>query len=65
MDIVIGETYKSPKHGRLIQVMGIQSQNDTEYNLAILFVDKDTYQTEAADLKVSKSDVKAWTLVNY
>ena len=63
MDLIIGETYKSPTHGRYIQVLGIDKEDSESVTLAIFWVDKDTYQTEPGDLKVQKSDLKTWTKV--
>lgn len=65
MELVIGETYKSPTHGRYIQVLGIDKEDATSLVLAIFWVDKDTLETEPGDLKVQKEDLKNWTVVTF
>lgn len=59
----IGETYQSPYHGRYITVLGIDSISSLGYVMAILWVDKDTFQTEPGDIKVPDSEIKFWTKV--
>jgi hypothetical protein len=65
MELLIGETYKTPTHGRYIQVLGIDKEDSQSVTLAIFWVDKDTFATEPGDLVVQKSDLKNWSKVDF
>lgn len=64
MELAIGNIYKSPTHGRYIQIIDMDISDDSEYvSLDVWWVDKDTYETEHGSLRIAKSDVKTWTRV--
>lgn len=60
---IAGEVYQSPKHDKYIEVLAIDKEDATTFTLAILWIAKDTLQTQPDNLVVSKEDVKQWTEV--
>lgn len=63
MELEYGKTYKSPRHGRRIRIQDVEDLGDYLV-IAIYWVEDDSGDNEADQIKVSKEDVKDWKLVN-
>lgn len=63
MELIVGIVYRSPVHGRYIQVLDIENETSESLTLSILWIDRDLFNSEHGDLTVLKSDVERWTKV--
>jgi hypothetical protein len=63
MELAIGATYKTPTHGRYIQVLDIEREGENDSTLSILWIDKDTLEAEPDSIKVNHSDLSNWQTV--
>lgn len=67
MNLVVGKTYRSPKHGRYITILEIDDYDGDKYDLDVEYVDKDTGEREdgpITGITVSSLDTFEWVEVN-
>lgn len=59
-----GETYTNPNGPQDILVVGINKETKTSVTLAVLWIDRDSYESVGGgELKVNKDDLVHWTVV--
>jgi hypothetical protein len=61
-----GETYTNPKTDKDIMVLGIGRQTADGVTLAVLYVDRESYETTSnGEITIKNSEANQWTLVQH